>query len=141
MAQAESDRIKAEAIADREAAEMRARVAESRVRELEASHGNDTFRYQVASLERDCQRLQADLITEREALLRSENDSDARVEQLQKVGLYLPAALSAEHASRHIRPNLNSLMSSTRSNTIILPKRELITLISKRYISVYCNAT
>lgn len=85
MGQAEAERIKAEAIAEREAAETRARAAEQYARELDAKYENDTNRYKLQDLERDCRRLQADLESEREQHSRSENEFDERMETLQKV--------------------------------------------------------
>lgn len=85
MALAEAEKVKNEAIEDRESAENRARLAEARCRELEALTADGTSRYALASLERDCARLQEDLEAERKQRVRSENDSDARVHALQKV--------------------------------------------------------
>lgn len=101
MAQAELERVKNEAIQDREAAEARARAAEARVRELEAAYGSDTMRYQVKSMERDIQRLQDDLKAEREQHMRSENDNDARVAQLQKSYQTQLEQLNAEFKDQH----------------------------------------
>lgn len=85
MSLAEAERVKNDALADREEAEARARQAEARCRDLEKSFGNDTLQYQVASLTRDCDRLQADLKAERESQLQNETDNDKRIESLQKV--------------------------------------------------------
>ena len=84
MAQAELERVKAEAIAEREAAETRARTAEALARELEARYENDTERFKLQDLERDCRRLYADLETERAQRAQIDSENDERMATLQK---------------------------------------------------------
>lgn len=104
MALAEAEKVKSEAVEDRESAENRARMAEARCRELEAQTAEgSSSRHVLASLERDCARLQEDLEAERKQRVRSENDSDARVYALQKVGARYhwkrgPLEVSRDHA-------------------------------------------
>lgn len=133
MSQAEAERVKNEVIADREAAENRARAAEARVRELEAAYGSDTFRFQVKSLERDCQRLQDDLKAEREQHMRSENENDARVDQLQRASHDSLALFKLAYAlDRATNRSSSSSMANSSNSTICWPAPGPISQSSRR---------